>query len=73
MVARFYSGDPEVGGRLGEGGVTHRLGLAQTLPALLTFTVLNGALLATPEGRGVYWKVAVVGTLFGWVWMSLRS
>ena len=70
MLERFYSTDPEVAGTLGEDGVADRLSLRQTLPALVTFAALNAAVFATREGRSYYWKAAVAGTAFGWVWMA---
>lgn len=73
MMARFYSDDPEVGGKLGNDGEVSRLGLRQTLPAVMTFGVINALLLGTKEGRSLYWRAAVVGTAFGWVWMSIRQ
>ena len=45
----------------------------QTFPSAMFFIALGTTVLGTTEGRSAYWKVAVLGTLTGWVWMTVRS
>ena len=73
LLANFYSKDHEDRGTLGPNGVISKLPMYQTFPSAMFFIALGTIVLGTTEGRSAYWKVAVLGTLTGWVWMTVRS
>lgn len=74
LLKGFYNGeDASQRGRFGPDGRLHRLGLRSTLPAFVVFAALNAPFFLTEAGRGVYWRLAIVGTIVSWVWVSVRN
>ena len=68
MMSNFY-----VTGKLTENGQVDRLSLKHTLPAFLFFAGVAAPMLGTEEGRGIYWRVALGGSVLGALWMAIKS
>ncbi|XP_070557127.1 1-acyl-sn-glycerol-3-phosphate acyltransferase epsilon-like [Ptychodera flava] len=73
MLEDFYSNDPNVQGRLPGEGQRSPLSLMQTVPALIFWSGLLTAFLATEKGRSAYWKSLVFGTLGGCLLMAATT
>ncbi|KAL3868741.1 hypothetical protein ACJMK2_041510 [Sinanodonta woodiana] len=73
LLSHFYSKNPDEHGKFPGNSQVLQIGKRSTLPALIFFGSCLAGVLATSEGRSLYWKVALFGTVGGCVWMSLTS
>lgn len=73
LFSHFYSDKPEERGRFPGQSKTLSIPLSKTLPPFLFYSTCLIVLLSSPMGRSCYWKVGVFGSLFGCLWMCVRS
>jgi len=72
LLKRFYSSDSSTAGTLSDKEERHPLTGGETLPAFLFWFAINIPLLLTMDGRAFYWRATLLGTVLGWIWVSLR-
>ncbi|KAL4236491.1 1-acyl-sn-glycerol-3-phosphate acyltransferase epsilon [Mactra antiquata] len=72
LMSHFYSKLPEERGTFPGKSRTLDIPLTKTIPSFLLYSVGLLVLFSTPSGRSCYWKVSVIGTLTGCLWMSFR-
>ncbi|KAK3577551.1 hypothetical protein CHS0354_026518 [Potamilus streckersoni] len=73
LLSHFYSKNPEEQGKFPGNSQVMQIKKRSTLPALIFVGSCLAGVLATSEGRSLYWKVALFGTVGGCVWMSFIS
>ena len=72
-MSQFYSRNPEENGKFPGKHEPLVIKRRQTLPAFIFFGTCLGFLLGTSQGRSLYWKIGLFGTVGGCLWMSVRS
>lgn len=76
LLKQFYAVDVAAGHRgtfSCEQGRKLTMPISSTLPSFVVFAALNAAFWLTPIGRNSWWKLTLIGTLAGWVFVSVRS
>lgn len=75
MISKFYNKDaadnhPVLS--LSNGSLS-TLGLYHTLPPLLFVVMVHIPVLACQLGRNLYWKIWLISTVGGYIWLAIRS
>lgn len=73
LMSHFYSQNPEGSGSFPGKHESLVIKKRQTLPAFMFFGTCLGILFGTSQGRSLYWKIGVFGTVAGCLWMSVKS
>ena len=72
LMTRFYSAAKASKASFGDDGYVSRLPLRETFPVFVFWVCAAAPLMLTSSGRYLYTRIAVVGSVLGIVWMSVR-